>query len=35
VRDYVAFLLGRRESVRMLPTRSLASVYQGVGRKAS
>jgi 2-polyprenyl-6-hydroxyphenyl methylase/3-demethylubiquinone-9 3-methyltransferase len=35
VRDYVAYLLGRRESVRMLPTRSLASVYQGVGRKAS
>jgi 2-polyprenyl-6-hydroxyphenyl methylase / 3-demethylubiquinone-9 3-methyltransferase len=35
VRDYVAFLLGRRESVRMLPTRSLASLYQGVGRKAS
>jgi 2-polyprenyl-6-hydroxyphenyl methylase/3-demethylubiquinone-9 3-methyltransferase len=35
VRDYVAFLLGRRGSVRMLPTRSLASVYQGVGRKAS
>jgi 2-polyprenyl-6-hydroxyphenyl methylase/3-demethylubiquinone-9 3-methyltransferase len=35
VRDYVGFLLGRRESVRMLPTRSLASVYQGVGRKAS
>jgi 2-polyprenyl-6-hydroxyphenyl methylase/3-demethylubiquinone-9 3-methyltransferase len=35
VRDYVAFLLGRRRSVRMLPTRSLASVYQGVGRKAS
>jgi 2-polyprenyl-6-hydroxyphenyl methylase/3-demethylubiquinone-9 3-methyltransferase len=35
VRDYVTFVLGRRESVRMLPTRSLASVYQGVGRKAS
>ena len=35
VRDYVAFLIGRRNSVRMLPTRSLASVYQGVGRKAS
>ena len=35
VRDYFAFLLGRRRSVRMLPTRSLASVYQGVGRKAS
>jgi 2-polyprenyl-6-hydroxyphenyl methylase/3-demethylubiquinone-9 3-methyltransferase len=35
VRDYLAFFLGRRESVRMLPTRSLASLYQGVGRKAS
>lgn len=35
LRDYIAFLLGRRGSVRMLPTRSLASVYQGVGRKAS
>lgn len=32
--DYVAFLVGRRRSVRMLPTRSLAGVYQGVGRKA-
>jgi 2-polyprenyl-6-hydroxyphenyl methylase / 3-demethylubiquinone-9 3-methyltransferase len=35
MRDYVAFLLGRRESVRLLPTRSLASVYQGMGRKVS
>jgi 2-polyprenyl-6-hydroxyphenyl methylase / 3-demethylubiquinone-9 3-methyltransferase len=35
VLDYVAFLLGRRQSVRMLPSRSLTSVYQGVGRKAS
>ncbi|MGH2673977.1 MAG: bifunctional 2-polyprenyl-6-hydroxyphenol methylase/3-demethylubiquinol 3-O-methyltransferase UbiG [Actinomycetota bacterium] len=35
LRDYLAFLLGRRGSVRMLPTRSLASVYQGVGRKTS
>ncbi len=34
-RDYIAFLLGRRRLVRMLPTRSLASVYQGVGRKRS
>jgi 2-polyprenyl-6-hydroxyphenyl methylase/3-demethylubiquinone-9 3-methyltransferase len=34
-RDYLAFLVGRRRSVRMLPTRSLSSVYQGVGRKAS
>jgi 2-polyprenyl-6-hydroxyphenyl methylase / 3-demethylubiquinone-9 3-methyltransferase len=35
VGDYLGFLLGRRDSVRMLPTRSLASVYQGVGMKAS
>jgi 2-polyprenyl-6-hydroxyphenyl methylase / 3-demethylubiquinone-9 3-methyltransferase len=35
VRDYAAFLAGRREAVRMLPTRSLASVYQGIGRKRS
>jgi 2-polyprenyl-6-hydroxyphenyl methylase / 3-demethylubiquinone-9 3-methyltransferase len=35
LRDYLGFLLGRRDSVRMRPTRSLASVYQGVGRKAS
>jgi 2-polyprenyl-6-hydroxyphenyl methylase/3-demethylubiquinone-9 3-methyltransferase len=35
LREYLGFLLGRRDSVRMLPTRSLASVYQGVGRKAS
>jgi 2-polyprenyl-6-hydroxyphenyl methylase/3-demethylubiquinone-9 3-methyltransferase len=35
LRDYVGFLLGRRDSVRMVPTRSLASVYQGVGKKAS
>jgi 2-polyprenyl-6-hydroxyphenyl methylase/3-demethylubiquinone-9 3-methyltransferase len=35
LRDYLAFLLGRRGPVRMLPTRSVASVYQGVGRKAS
>ena len=35
IRDYVSFLLGRRDSVRMLPTRSLASVYQGVGRRTS
>ena len=31
--DYVAFVLGRRVRVRMLRTRSLAGVYQGVGRK--
>ena len=35
LRDYAGFLLGRRDSVRVLPTRSLAAVYQGVGRKAS
>jgi 2-polyprenyl-6-hydroxyphenyl methylase / 3-demethylubiquinone-9 3-methyltransferase len=33
--DYVAFVFGRRGPVRMLPTGSLASVYQGVGKKAS
>ena len=33
--DYVAFLLGRRETVRMLPTRSLASLYQGTGTRRS
>jgi 2-polyprenyl-6-hydroxyphenyl methylase/3-demethylubiquinone-9 3-methyltransferase len=31
--DYAAFLLGRGRSVRMVPTRSVASVYQGVGMK--
>jgi 2-polyprenyl-6-hydroxyphenyl methylase / 3-demethylubiquinone-9 3-methyltransferase len=35
LRDYLGFLVGRRDSVRMRPTRSLASVYQEVGRKAS
>lgn len=34
VREYLAFLVTRRRAVRMLPTRSLAAVYQGVGRKA-
>lgn len=33
-RDYMTFLVVRRRPVRMLPTRSLAGVYQGVGRKA-
>jgi 2-polyprenyl-6-hydroxyphenyl methylase/3-demethylubiquinone-9 3-methyltransferase len=33
VREYAGFLLGRRPSVRMLRTRSLAAVYQGVGVK--
>jgi 2-polyprenyl-6-hydroxyphenyl methylase/3-demethylubiquinone-9 3-methyltransferase len=32
--DYAAFLLGRGRFVRMVPTRSVASLYQGVGRKA-
>jgi 2-polyprenyl-6-hydroxyphenyl methylase / 3-demethylubiquinone-9 3-methyltransferase len=35
LRDYASFLVGRRDSVRMLPTRSLASVYQGVGSRGS
>jgi 2-polyprenyl-6-hydroxyphenyl methylase / 3-demethylubiquinone-9 3-methyltransferase len=32
--DYLRFLAGRGTSVRMLPVRSLAGVYQGVGRRA-
>lgn len=35
VRDYLAFLVSRRRSVRMLPTASLSAVYQGTGRKPS
>ncbi len=31
--DYLRFILGRRRAVRMLATRSVAGVYQGVGRK--
>ena len=31
--DYVRFLVGRTGAVRMLPTPSLAGVYQGIGRK--
>lgn len=31
--QYVAFVLGRRTHVEMVPTRSLAAVYQGSGRK--
>ena len=31
--DYLRFLVRRRRPVRMLPTRSLAAVYQGIGRK--
>jgi 2-polyprenyl-6-hydroxyphenyl methylase/3-demethylubiquinone-9 3-methyltransferase len=33
VLDLVAFLFNRRRPVRMLPTRSVSLVYQGVGRK--
>lgn len=32
-REYMGFLLGRRRYVRMVRTRSLAGVYQGVGHK--
>ncbi|HZA61215.1 MAG TPA: methyltransferase domain-containing protein [Actinomycetota bacterium] len=32
--DLLGFLRERRRPVRMLPTRSLAALYQGVGRKA-
>ena len=31
--DYLRFLVRRRSPVRMLPSRSLATVYQGVGWK--
>jgi 2-polyprenyl-6-hydroxyphenyl methylase/3-demethylubiquinone-9 3-methyltransferase len=31
--EYLSFVLGQRADVRMVPTRSLAGVYQGVGRK--
>ncbi len=31
--DYLRFLVRRRRAVRMLPSRSVAGVYQGVGRK--
>jgi 2-polyprenyl-6-hydroxyphenyl methylase/3-demethylubiquinone-9 3-methyltransferase len=33
--DYLRFLLGRGRGVRMLRTRSLAGVYQGLGHKAA
>ena len=33
VPDYAAFLVSRRRAVRMVPTKSLAGVYQGVGSK--
>lgn len=33
-RDYLRWLLGRRASVRMVPTRSTAGLFQGVGVKA-
>ena len=32
-RDYLAWLAGRREDVRMLPVRSTAGLFQGYGRK--
>jgi 2-polyprenyl-6-hydroxyphenyl methylase/3-demethylubiquinone-9 3-methyltransferase len=32
--DYLAWLAGRRQAVRMLPTRSTAGLFQAVGRKA-
>jgi 2-polyprenyl-6-hydroxyphenyl methylase/3-demethylubiquinone-9 3-methyltransferase len=35
VPDYLVFLATRRQPVRMLPTASLAGVYQAVGRKGS
>jgi 2-polyprenyl-6-hydroxyphenyl methylase/3-demethylubiquinone-9 3-methyltransferase len=34
IKDYVLYILRRRDRVRMLPTRSLASVYQGIGWKS-
>ncbi len=34
-RDYLGFLIGRRRTVRMLPTRSLSGLYQGIGRKSA
>ena len=33
VPEYAAFLVSRQRSVRMVPTKSLAGVYQGVGSK--
>src|SRR5690606_23832344 len=33
VRDYARFLARRRRPVRMVPTRSLGAVYQGIGVK--
>jgi 2-polyprenyl-6-hydroxyphenyl methylase/3-demethylubiquinone-9 3-methyltransferase len=35
LRDYARFLLDRRRSVRMLRTRSMVAVYQGVGTKVA
>jgi 2-polyprenyl-6-hydroxyphenyl methylase/3-demethylubiquinone-9 3-methyltransferase len=35
VRDYTQFLFDRRHSVRMVPTRSPALVYRGVGTKSA
>lgn len=33
LRHYLGFLIGRRTTVRMVRTRSLSAVYQGLGRK--
>lgn len=33
IRDYVAWLVGRRKDVRMVPVRSTAGLFQGYGRK--
>jgi 2-polyprenyl-6-hydroxyphenyl methylase/3-demethylubiquinone-9 3-methyltransferase len=35
MRDFIGFLRRRDRPVRMVPTRSLAAVYQGIGRKAA
>lgn len=35
LRDYLAFLCGRRRSVRMVATRSVAAIYQGIGLKGA
>lgn len=34
-RDFLGFLAGHRRTVRMVPTRSLGALYQGVGTKAA
>jgi 2-polyprenyl-6-hydroxyphenyl methylase / 3-demethylubiquinone-9 3-methyltransferase len=32
--DYAMWLINRRDEVRMVPTRSTAGLFQGVGTKA-